>query len=355
VIVSQSVLQAQLVALFRAWGVAEADAAPTAGALVQADLMGIDSHGVTLIPLYEELVSSGMLTPAAHVSVLRSFGATAVVDGGGGFGQVPSLRAMDLAIEKARAFGVGAVGVRNSNHFGAAGVYALRAAEAGMIGLSTTAVHKPSIVPTFGREPRMGTNPIAFAAPGRSGNPFLLDMATSTVAIGKLKLALREGRTLPEGWSLDAQGRPQRDPAQALADRLMTPLGGGRESGGHKGYGLAAMVEILSTLLPGASYAPLRPGDAPRFDVGHFHLALHPEAFRDAGGFEDDLDAFTDCLRATKPAEGSEGVLVAGDPEFASRARREREGVPLPRSLVEAVAAIARARGAEFLLAQPAE
>jgi LDH2 family malate/lactate/ureidoglycolate dehydrogenase len=353
--VPAQLLRRQLAALFEAWGLNGEDAATTADVLTQADLMGIDSHGITLIPLYDELMRSGKLAARADIRIVRSFGATAVVDGGGGFGQVPSVRAMDIAIERARTFGIGAVGVRNSNHYGAAGVYALRAAEAGLIGLSTTAVYKPSIVPTFGREPRLGTNPIAFAAPARSGKPFLLDMATSTIAIGKLKLAAREGKRLPEGWALDRDGRPQSDPDQALADRLMTPLGGLRAMGGHKGYGLAAMVEVLSTLLPGAAYAPLRAPDAERFDVGHFHMAIHPGAFRDAGAFADDLDAFMDCLRATRPADQDQPVLVAGDPEHAVFEQRSRDGIPVPHSLMQAVGAIARECGAPFLLAKATE
>ena len=171
----------------------------TAETLTRADLLGIDSHGITLIPFYADLIASGRLTPRPEIRIARSFGATAVIDGGGGFGEAPAVRAMELAIEKAQSFGIGAVGVRNSNHYGAAGVYALQAAAKGFIGLSMTAVYAPSIVPTFGREPRMGTNPIALAAPARRNRPFLLDMATSTIAIGKLKLAFREGRTLPEG------------------------------------------------------------------------------------------------------------------------------------------------------------
>lgn len=348
-------LHRQIALVFEAWGLPEEDAAATADVLTRADLMGIDSHGLTLLPLYDELIRSGRLEPKAEIRVVRSFGATAIIDGGGGFGQVPSVRAMDLAIEKARAFGIGAVGVRNSNHYGAAGVYALRAAEAGLIGLSTTAVYKASIVPTFGREPRLGTNPIAFAAPGRRNKPFLLDMATSTIAIGKLKLAAREGKELPDGWALDREGRPQHDPEQALVDRLMTPLGGSRAMGGHKGYGLAAMVEVFSTLLSGASFAPLRDPEADRFDVGHFHMAIHPDAFREPGEFADDLDAFMDCLHATRPADPSQPVLVPGDPEHSAFERRSREGVPVPHSLANAVAAIARECGAEFLLAEPAE
>jgi LDH2 family malate/lactate/ureidoglycolate dehydrogenase len=244
--------------------------------------------------------------------------------------------------------------VRNSNHFGAAGVYALRAAEQGFIGLATTAVFKASIVPTNGREARFGTNPIAFAAPAGRNRPFLLDMATSTVALGKFKLSAREGKAIPPGWALDEAGRPQTDPNRALVDRLMTPLGGSREMGGHKGYGLAAMVEILSTTLSGASYAPLRPAGAQRNDVGHFHLAVHPEAFRDAGAFESDLDDLVDALRATPSADPAQPVMVAGDPEYAARERRRREGIPVPRSLLALVRDIAERNGAEFTLAEPA-
>lgn len=343
-------LKKQLVSIFSAWGLPPDQAETTAETLARADLLGIDSHGITLIPLYRDLLASGKIVPNAEITIARSFGATAVIDGGGGFGEAPAVRAMDLAIEKAQAFGIGAVGVRNSNHYGAAGVYALQAAARGLIGLSMTAVYGASIVPTFGREPRMGTNPIGFAAPARKNEPFLLDMATSTVAIGKLKLAAREGKMIPDGWALDKDGRAQNNSEQALADKLMTPLGGTREMGGHKGYGLAAMVEVLCTVLSGATYAPLRPASAERFDVGHFQMAIHPEAFREAGEFEDDLDAFIDCLRATRPADPAQPVLVPGDPEHAMLERRTREGIPLPRSLVSEVERIAQAIGAEFVL-----
>lgn len=352
--VSGAVLRGQIAAIMAAWGQSAEAAGQTADLLVEADLMGIDSHGVALLTLYDELVASGRVTVSAEPQVARSFGATAVLDAGGAFGHVPALRAMDMAIERARSFGLGAVAVRNSNHFGAAGVYALRAARAGLIGVAMTAVHNASIVPTFGREPRFGTNPIAFAAPGRNGPAFVLDMATSTVAIGKIKLAIRAGKPLPEGWALNRDGEPQSDAATALADRLLTPLGGDRAHGGHKGYGLAAMVEVLCTTLSGATFAPLRPEAADRNDVGHFLMAMAPEAFRDAGDFEDDLDALVACLRATPPAEGQTQVLVAGDPEAATRAIRECEGVPLPRSLLRDIEGIAERCGAPFMLGEPA-
>ncbi len=254
--VPEWMLHGQLEAIFRAWGFPADQARISADVLTEADLLGIDSHGITLIPLYDELIRSGMVVTDPDIRTVRDFGATAVIDGGGGFGQAPSARAMDLAIEKARALGIGAVAVRNSNHFGAAGVYVLRAAEQGFVGISTTAVFKASIVPTHGREARFGTNPIAFAAPAGRNRPFLLDMATSTVALGKFKLHAREGKAIPPGWALDEAGQPQTDPNQALVDRLMTPLGGSRDTGGHKGYGLAAMVE---SYLPPSPGPPMRP------------------------------------------------------------------------------------------------
>jgi LDH2 family malate/lactate/ureidoglycolate dehydrogenase len=353
--VPTKVLHQQMALVFEAWGMPGENTAITADVLSRVDQMGIDSHGITLLPLYDELIRSGRVEPKAQIRIEPSFGATAVIGGGGGLGQVPSVHAMNLAIERARSFGIGAVGVRNSNYHGVAGVYALRAAETGHISLSTSAVYKASVVPTFGREPRLGTNPLTFAAPGRHNRPFLLDMATSTIGISKLELAAREGKRLPEGSALDQEGQPQQNPEQALVDRLMTPLGGSRAMGGHKGYGLAAMVEVLSTLLPGASFAPLRDPDVHRFDVGHFHMTIDPDAFGEPGAFDDDLNAFIDCLHAARPVDVSQPVLVPGDPEHDTFERRSREGVPVPHSLAQAVATIARECGADFLLSQPAE
>jgi LDH2 family malate/lactate/ureidoglycolate dehydrogenase len=178
-------------------------------------------------------------------------------------------------------------------------------------------------------------------------------MATSTAAVGKLKLAAGRGQPIPEGWALDSLGRPLGDPVLALQDLRLTPLGATRIMGGHKGYGLAAMVEILSTMLPGGFYAPTReqrhPGAA-RYNVGHFFLALNPKAFRDAGEFETDLDAMIDALHASRPADPERKVLVAGDPEAENRAQRRREGIPVPDHVVAAVRDIAKACGVPFIL-----
>jgi LDH2 family malate/lactate/ureidoglycolate dehydrogenase len=343
----------QLSLILRAWGVPEEQATVTVTVLLEADLRGIESHGIALLPLYDEFRRQGKLTVAPEVRVVRESPVTALIDGGGGLGQFPSVTAMRLAIDKCAAAGVGAVAVRNSNHYGAAGVYASMAPERGYVGLSTSAVYRPAIVPTFGTEPMFGTNPFAFAAPGGRSRPFVLDMATSTAAIGKLKLAAGRGASIPEGWALDTLGRPLSDPALALKEPRLTPLGATRVMGGHKGYGLAATVEILSTMLSGAFYAPTRerrhPG-AERYNVGHFFLALDPKAFRDPGEFEADLDDMIDALHAARPADPGQGVLVAGDPEAENRVRRGREGIPVPDHVVVAVRSIAEACGVPFIL-----
>jgi LDH2 family malate/lactate/ureidoglycolate dehydrogenase len=263
------------------------------------------------------------------------------------------MRATRLAIDKASVMGVGVVTVRNSNHYGAAGIYAAKMAEAGLIGISLTAVARPNVVPLAGKVAMFGTNPIAFAAPARRNPPFLLDMATSTAALGKLTIAARAGVPIPEGWALGAEGRPVTDPNEGLLHRLLTPLGGTRLLGGHKGYGLAMMVEVLCTTLAGASYGPLREAAEPntiKDDVGHFFLAIDPTAFRPDGGFEEDLDAMIDALRATPPTDPSIPVQVAGDPEYRARDRRQVEGIPIPPLLAQELEAIAGRAGAPYML-----
>ncbi|GIK80082.1 MAG: malate dehydrogenase [Alphaproteobacteria bacterium] len=350
VLVPADTVRRQIEVILLAWGMPADQAGETAEALAAADLMGIDSHGIHLLPFYDEQRRSGMVAIAPEIRTVRDKGAVALIDGGGGFGEAPATRAIELAARKANAFGIGAVAVRNSNHYGAAGVHALRAVRHGLIGFSTSAVWNTAIVPTHGVKTMLGTNPIAFAAPARRNPPFLLDMATSTVAIGKIKLAHMAGKALPEGWVLARDGSVQTDAAAALLDRLLTPLGGDRAHGGHKGYGLAVMAEILSTVLSGSSYAPLRAAGAARYDVGHFLMAIDPDLVRDDGRFMDDLDALIDALRASPAADPERPVMVAGDPEHRSRARRETEGVPLPRPLAAAIKALCEAADAAYLL-----
>jgi LDH2 family malate/lactate/ureidoglycolate dehydrogenase len=229
----------------------------------------------------------------------------------------------------------------------------MQAAGRGLIGMAMTNVWNLAIVPTRAAQAMFGTNPIAFAAPAEKQPAFCLDMATSTVAIGKLKLAILHGKPLPRGWALDAGGRVTEDADAALEARLLTPVGGTPELSSHKGYGLAAMVEILCAMLPGAWYAPTRerrhPGEK-RFNVGHFFLAMDPKAFRDEGEFEDDLDDMISALRSAKRVDPAQPVLVHGDPERAQAERRGREGIPVPDALAAKIRAIATDCGAAVLI-----
>lgn len=351
--VSPQAVEAQIKAILGAWGMAEPALSITTKVMLWADLRGIDSHGVSMIQAsYRRMRDEGVIVLDPKIEVVVDLPAVATIDGGGGLGHYPSVRAMELAIAKCRQAGVAAVAVRNSNHYGAAGYYAWMAAEAGLIGLSTSGVYAAATVPTFAAEPMFGTNPMAFAAPAGRNRPFVLDMATSTVAIGKVVLAQRAGKPLPVGWSLDEQGQPLTDAARARALRRMTPLGGTRELGSHKGYGLAMMVEILSSTLAGATFAATagaRPPGTP-YDVGHFFLALDPGAFRGKDGFLDDLDDMIDALHAVRPADPAQPVLVAGDPEAETEARRRVEGIPLSTVLIDDLREIARAANAEFTL-----
>ena len=268
---------------------------------------------------------------------------------------------MNLAVDKCRDSAVAVVSVVNSHHFGAAGCYSRIAAERGVIGMVTSATRGVSMVPTFAAEPVMGTNPLAFAAPAKRNPPFQLDMATTTVAAGKVKVYKLNHEPLPPGWVVDDKGQPVTDPEEAFKyvferpEGGITPLGGPKEAGGHKGYGLAVMVHILGGVLAGASFSPLRnktqkPSDP--HNLGHFFMALDPRAFRGAGEFEDDLDQVIDTLHAAKRADPAQPVLVAGDPEMATRAERLRDGVPVPDDLLVQLRAVASSAGVPFVLAR---
>lgn len=346
-------LKAQCEAVLNAWAMSEEDARVTAERLEYADLHGIDSHGIALLPLYARLRAEGRINFQANVQVLRSSGATVLVDADGGLGHPAATRAMLLAIDKAKAGGIGAAAVRRSNHFGAGGAYAVLAAEAGLVGLAFSAAWEAAIVPTYGSEPRFGTNPLAIAAPAGDGQLFCFDIATSTVAIGKLRLARLHGKPLEPGWALDRNGAITTDPEVALASPRLTPLGGTPEQSSHKGYCLAAAVELLSTMLSGAWYCATResrhPGES-ELNVGHFFVAIDPNAFRSPGEFEADLQDMMETLRATPPAVPGRVVMAPGDPEARAFAERSVNGVALPSSLVSQLRDIARSCGAAWLL-----
>ena len=355
--VSVDALRNQVMELMRAWGMPQEAACVTAEVMSYADTHGIDSHGVLMLPLYDEFRRDGKLNLRADPQLVRDRGATCLWDGAAGLGHYPSTLAMDMAIQKARTFGIGMASVRGSHHYGAAGAYAMQAARQGLLGVSTSAVYRPGIVPTGGRIPMLGTNPIAFAAPGSTEPPFCLDMATSTVAVGKLKLAKLHGKTLPEGWSVDQEGKPITDPVRALDIRYLTPLGALADLSSHKGYGLAAMVELLSTVLSGACFAPLHAAMRPNQktpDVGHFFMAIDPTFLREEGAFEADLDAVTAALRKTPPVSEAEPVQVAGDPERREAQHRKAHGIPLPREVSSMIEDLCTQVGCAFRLQEAA-
>jgi LDH2 family malate/lactate/ureidoglycolate dehydrogenase len=321
----------------------------TADLMVRTDLRGVDSHGIDMLPRYHEWWREGFIVCDAEPIVVQDQVATAVLDGRRGLGHYVSTVAMRTAIDKARTYGLGMVTVRNSNHFGAAANYSMMALAHDMIGLAATNTPYVAMAPTFGRKAMLGTNPISFAAPAGRHAPFVLDMATTTVAVGKIRVASRRNAPIPAGWAVDDRGRPTTDPAVALKHRLLTPVGGGSETGGHKGYGLGVMVDILSGVLAGAVYADLflRSDLKARgiHNTGHCFAVIDPARFRPLTDFKRDMDDMFDALKATPPAEGRARVYVAGEPEAENEARRRREGIPLAPALVEIVNGIARALG----------
>ena len=331
--VAEGRLRRHVAGIFERLGLDQADAATAADVLVQADLMGVDSHGVSnyIQLLYAPGLRSGTIVARPKVEVVHETPISAVLDGGGGIGLVVGTRAMTLAIEKARAGGVGLVAVRNSRHYGAAGNYARMALAHDMIGFSVTNSDK-LVVPTYGRESRIGTNPIGVAVPAGAEPPFLLDMATSTVPLGKIMLAMRNGLTLPVGWAADENGVPTTDPAIAFRALRLLPLGGTPEQGSHKGYGLGMVVDVLSGVLSGAGVAV---GQGLGGQVGHFFAALRVDLLRPVDAFKAGMDEYLRALRETPTAPGHDRVYYPGLMEHESEVERRRDGIPLHHAVVE--------------------
>jgi LDH2 family malate/lactate/ureidoglycolate dehydrogenase len=357
--VSADRVRRQILGVLHAWGMAADLAETTADAMVETDLMGIDSHGLSMLMMYDGMRNAGQLDLTARPRVVLDAPATALVDGGANLGHPVAAMAMKLAVEKALSAGIGAVGVRNSHHFGAAGHYARIASKAGVIGFITSSARTVLMVPTRGTLPLLGANPIAFAAPALRHRPFVLDISTSTVAANKVKVYDLNNKPIPQGWVTNEAGEPVTDSAEAMEIIFkqpgggLTPLGGAESTGGHKGYGLGVMVQILSATLTGAAFGPIRnktqrPGEPD--DIGHFFMAIDPKAFRPEGGFQEDLDSLIDVLRETPPADPARPVRVAGDPEAEERARRLQQGIPVPPALDRHIRDICARSGAKYEL-----
>ena len=349
VLVSHERLHAFLVSVLSAMKMPREPAETTAALMVRTDLRGVDSHGIGMLPAYVRWWRAGYIVPDAEPCVVEDDLATALFDGGKGFGHYVATLAMRLAVQKAMTYGIGIVAVRNSNHYGAAANYSMMALDHDLIGWSTTNSPYTAMVPTFGRAAMLGTNPLSFAAPADRHAPFVLDMATTTVAVGKLTIASRWKKPIPKGWALDAQGVPTDDPLVALRHRLLSPLGGTRELGSHKGYGLAVMVDILSGVLSGGVFGDLfRRSDMETrrsHNIGHCFMAIDPARFRPIDEFKRDMDAMFDALKGSPREPDRARIYVAGELEAESEARRRAAGIPLAPALVQQCNDIARDLG----------
>jgi L-2-hydroxycarboxylate dehydrogenase (NAD+) len=347
------------VRVFEELGVPSQDARITAEVLVQANLRGIDSHGVARLARYVNGLRQGVMLARPEEQVVVETPTTVTIDAGAGLGQPVSHRAMTMAIEKAQAYGCGFATVRNSNHFGIAGYYAMMALENDMIGMSTTNA-AVLVVPTFGRDAMYGTNPIALAVPAGEERPFVMDMATSTVPRGKLEVYDRQEKPLPLGWATDERGVPTTDASRVLdnftkrAGGGLLPLGGaGEEFSGYKGYGMGLLVEILSAVLPGAAfltsvYPKTADGKVLPANLGHFFGAWQVDAFRPADEFESDMDAFIRELKGGNLAEGASRIYIHGEKEFEEADRRSAQGIPLGAKVEAGLKQVAAELGIQY-------
>ena len=337
--VPADVLERFVTDTFVALGTPPDDARVCAEVLLASDRRGIESHGVGRLKVYYERIQAGVQRVETEIEIVQETATTALVDGHHGMGAVIAHRAMRLAMDKARQYGLGAVAVRNSTHFGIAGYYALMAAREGMMGLALTNA-RSVIPPTFGAERQLGTNPIAFAAPSDAGFPFCFDAATSVVSRGKIEVYNRAEKPTPEGWAIDTEGQPLSDSPQILRDlaagkALLLPLGGaGEATGGYKGYGLATMVEILCASLCGGVFLQGMLGFAPDGSrrpnmLGHFFLSIDVEHFLPLEVSQQITGQIMRELQNSRKAPGQERIYVAGEKEHEKQELVRARGVPV--------------------------
>ena len=327
-------------AVLEAEAVPPDDARLVARCLVQAELWGHPSHGMLRLGWYVARIRSGVVDPAAKPETVVDRGALALLDGREGLGHVLTAHAASEAVRRAREHGVGVVGVRNSNHFGMAAHFTRMIAEQGCVGVVTTN-GSPAMAPWGGKEKAVGANPWSIAAPAGKHGVTVMDIANVNAARGKIYAARERGATIPEGWALDAEGRPTTDPAAAIAGVIL-PMGG------HKGYAISFMMDVLSGVLTGSSFATGVSGPQQaerRSGCGHLVLAIDAAAVADPGGFAERMEALIAEMKAVPLAEGFEEIFYPGELEDRSRARREGEGIELPGRTMEALERLAAETG----------
>jgi len=337
-------LERFMVDALKAVGIKEEDAAVIGDVLIESDKRGIDSHGIgRLKPIYIDRINIGIMNPVTEIEVLKDDMTAAVLDGHNGMGHVVGKKAMEMAIEKAKTYGMGMVAVRNSNHYGIAGYYVTMATDEGMIGITGTNA-RPSIAPTFGVENMLGTNPLTFGLPTDEEFPFVLDCATSVSQRGKIEVYGRAGKDLPPGWVIGLDGTTRTDTAQVLKDlttgeAALTPLGGiGDQTGGYKGFGYAMVVEILSAALQDGSFMKELNGFDENhkpipYPLGHFFIAIDPARFLGLEVFKRISGTICRQIRASQKAPGEDRIYTAGEKEWEAYQYRKEHGCPVPPSL----------------------
>lgn len=342
--------------VFRYYGIPKDHAVLAANVLALADIRGIDSHGVARLHTYIGLLSEGLINPRPKISISREKKSVATLDGDNGLGLVVGHYANQVAMDKAAKFGSGWVSVFNSNHYGIASYYTLKALDRDMIGWSMTNTTK-LVAPLWGAQRMLGTNPIAIAFPGLKEPPVVIDLATSAAAYGKIEIAKRHHEQVPGGWITDKNGALSTHPEDMIDGGALLPLGSTRELGGHKGYALASMVDILSAVLSGANWGPFAPPFALRQElpeksvgkgIGHFFGAMEIDGFMEVETFKKRVDEWIHVMRNTKPAKGTSGVLIPGEPEYKEEQKRKKEGIPLNKIVINDLREISKNTGIPF-------
>ncbi len=323
--------------IFLAMGTSAEDAALATDVLVNADVRGIDSHGVSRLVGYVALWEAGRINTKAKISVVKEHKSTFTIDGDSGLGLIVAPKAMEIAIERAQEYGSGWGAIKNSNHFGIAGYHAMMALPYDMIGMAMTNA-TPFIPPTHSKQAMLGTNPIAYAFPTAKNKPLVIDLATASVARGKIEIARREEKEIPLGWMVDKNGVPSRNIDELKDGGMLTPLGSLEELSSHKGYALGSLVDVMTGVLSGANYGkwvppfvsflPMLP-NLPGQGLGHFVGAMEVEGFRDKEEFKAEMDHWIDSFKAAERMDPNQEVYVPGEKEYRIEKTRLKDGIPL--------------------------
>ena len=356
-IVKAESLKSFCIKVLRKLNVPLEDAEITADVIVSADLKGIESHGIARLNRYVKRLANGWIKPESKITILKETPITLLIDAENSLGQVAAYKAMKLCINKAEKNYLGVAVVKNSNHFGIAGYYAMMALEKDMIGVCMSNA-SPLVLPTFSIEPMLGTNPIAIAVPKKYEPPLVLDMATSTVSMGKIELYKRLNKLLPAVWAINEKGEVEFNPEKVIncAYKLkrggLLPLGGLAETSGYKGYGLALIIDVLTGVLSGAAYGPYvgEPNDSKPSNIGHFLAAININAFMDINEFKERVNDLISMIKKASKAEGYDRIYIPGEKEWEIEKQRRRNGVPISMEILENLENLAKKFNIEFSL-----